>query len=83
MPHLCYRMPYSHHLYTMLLDTLVVLKYVSEEFRTYSADDINKLITSKLKRGRDPQSLKNLYDLEKRIKELQMALENENLLNTE
>jgi hypothetical protein len=67
----------------MLLDTLVVLKYVSEEFRTYSADDINKLITSKLKKGRDPQSLKNLYDLEKRIKELQMALETENLLNTE
>jgi len=72
-----YRMSYPHHLYTMMLDTLVVLKYVSEEFKTYSADDINKLIISKLKKRHDPQPLKNLYDLEKRITELRMALDYE------
>jgi len=72
-----YRMSYPHHLYTMMLDTLVVLKHVSEEFKTYSADDINKLIISKLKKRHDPQPLKNLYDLEKRITELRMALDYE------
>ena len=61
----------------MLLDTLVVLKYVSEEFKTYSANDIDKLIIYKLKNGRNPQTLKNLYDLEKRITELRMALDYE------
>ena len=72
-----YRMSYPPHLYSMLHDTLVVLKHVSDEFKPYSGIDIDKLIISKLKNRRDPQPLKNLYDLEKRITELRMALDYE------
>jgi hypothetical protein len=61
----------------MLLDTILVLKDVNNTFKTYSADDIDKLIISKLKHGRDPTDLKQLYHLEKMITELRMALEYE------
>jgi len=59
----------------MLLDTIHLLKSVADDFKTYSASDINKLIISKLRTGRNPEDLKKLYELEGMIHDVRMELE--------
>lgn len=56
-------------LYPKILDTLLVLRDVSYQFQTYSANDIKKLITAKLKaKKRGPKDLDALYNLEAMIR---------------
>ncbi len=56
-------------LYPKILDTLLVLKDVSYQFQTYSANDIKKLITAKIKaKKRGPKDLDALYNLEEMIR---------------
>jgi hypothetical protein len=61
-------------LYEKILDTLLVLGYTRDHFRTYSAKDIKALIAAKLKSVREPGALEQLYRLETMIMELRMML---------
>ena len=61
-------------LYEKLFDTLLVLGYTREHFRTYSAKDIKALIRAKLKSVREPGALQQLYRLETMITELRLLL---------
>ena len=61
----------SNDLYNKILDTFIILRDVSYEFKTYSANDIKNLIESKLKaKKREPKALQHLYELEKSISEI-------------
>lgn len=62
-------------LYNTLFNTLLILRDVSMEFKPYSANDIKALIASKMKRGRNPTALQNLYDLEAIIADLRSSFE--------
>jgi len=64
-------------LYTKVLDTLLVLRYTAEHFKIRSAQDIKKLIKSKLesKTLKEPKDLQELYTLEKMICELRHEFE--------
>ncbi len=64
-------------LYEKLFNTLLVLRDVRERFHTYSARDINALISSKLKSKstREPEALKHLYTLEAMISDLRVSLQ--------
>ena len=56
----------DHKLYEKILDITIVLRDVHDLFRPSSAQDIKKLIASKMK----PKALEQLYLLEKMITEL-------------
>jgi hypothetical protein len=61
----------DHNLYQKILDTLLVLRDTADHFRIRSAQDIKKLITSKLKAlRREPKDLEQLYRLEAMITDL-------------
>ena len=69
-------------LYPKLLDTTLVLRDTQEHFKTYSAQDLVKLIRSALQNKRkEPEGMKLLYDLEKRIAEIRHIIEEERLKN--
>ena len=64
----------TNNLYTKILDIIIVVKEVREEFFTYSANDIKSLIASKMKnKKREPKALQHLYDLEKMITDLRQS----------
>ena len=65
------------NLYTKVLDTLLTLRDTAEHFKIRSAQDIKKLIKSKLeaKTLKEPRDLQTLYTLEKMISELRHEFE--------
>lgn len=63
----------DHKLYEKILDMMLVLRDLQEEFKTYSANDIKKLIAAKLKNKREPAPLQELYRLEAMITELRQT----------
>jgi hypothetical protein len=61
--------------YHKILDTLLVIRDLREEFRTYSAYNIKNLISAKMKAKKsEPKPLQRLYDLEKMIGEIRDTL---------
>ena len=69
-------------LYSKLLDTKLVLRDTQDHFKTYSAENLVKLIRTSLKNKRkEPEGMKLLYDLEKRITEIRHIIEEERLKN--
>ena len=64
-------------LYEKILDIFLVLRDTREQFMTYSAQDIKKLIESKIKSKttKEPKALQELYKLEAMISELRKAME--------
>lgn len=69
-------------LYSKLLDTKLVLRDTQDHFKTYSAENLVKLIGTSLKNKRkEPEGMKLLYDLEKRITEIRHMIEEERLKN--
>ena len=69
-------------LYFKLLDTKLVLRDTQEHFKTYSAKDLVRLIDATLQNKRkEPEGMKLLYDLEKRITEIRNIIEEERLKN--
>jgi hypothetical protein len=64
----------GHKLYEKILDIKLVLRDLQDEFKTYSAQDIKKLIGSKLKSvKKGPAALQELYRLEAMITDLREA----------
>jgi len=63
----------DHKLYDKFLDMKLVLRDLQDEFKTYSAQDIKKLIAAKLKNKREPAPLQELYRLEAMITELRQS----------
>jgi hypothetical protein len=63
----------DHKLYEKILDMMLVLRDLQEGFKTYSANDIKKLIAAKLKNKREPATLQELYRLEAMITELRQT----------
>ena len=64
-------MDHTDNLYYKIFDTLVVLRDVSDQFRTYSANDIKKLISSKINaKKRGPKDLELLFNLEAMIRDI-------------
>jgi hypothetical protein len=62
---------HADSLYYKIFDTMLVLKDVSDLFKTYSATDIKNLIASKLKaKKRGPKDLEALYNLEMMIRNI-------------
>jgi hypothetical protein len=62
---------HADSLYYKIFDTMLVLKDVSDLFKTYSATDIKNLIASKLKaKKRGPKDLEALYNLEMMIRDI-------------
>jgi len=59
-------------LYEKIFDIFLALRDTRERFKTYSAQDIKKLIAAKLKAKtqKEPAPLQELYNLEKMITEL-------------
>jgi hypothetical protein len=66
--------PADHKLYEKVLDTLLTLRDTAEHFRIRSAQDIKKLIWSKLNGAREPKDLQLLYKLEAMITDLRKSL---------
>ena len=66
----------DHKLYEKILDTFLVLRDVSDRFKTYSARDINALIASKMrmKTDREQIHLHQLYRLEAMIKDVRESM---------
>jgi len=64
-------------LYEKILDIFLVLRDTREQFMTYSAQDIKKLIESKMKSKttKEPKALQELYRLEAMITELRQAMD--------
>ena len=61
----------SDKLYEKILNILLTLRDVREHFHTYSAQDIKRLIDSKMAaKMREPKALAQLYELEKLIANL-------------
>ena len=61
----------DHKLYEKILDITIALRDVHDLFRPSSAQDIKKLIASKMKaKKKEPKALDQLYILEKMITEL-------------
>ena len=60
----------DHKLYEKILDTLLTLRDTADHFRIRSAQDIKKLIWSKLNGVREPKDLQLLYKLEEMIADL-------------
>ena len=63
--------------YNKILDTIIILGYTQERFQPYSANDIKKLIASKMTSVREPKDLRCLYKLESMITDLRLSLEKE------
>ena len=63
----------DHKLYEKILDMMLVLRDLQDEFKTYSAQDIKKLIAAKMKNKREPATLQELYRLEAMITELRLS----------
>ena len=63
--------------YNKILDTIIILGYTQERFQPYSANDIKKLIASKMSSVREPKDLRCLYRLESMITDLRLSLEKE------
>lgn len=59
-------------LYEEILNMKLLLRDVAYEFKCYSANDIKKLIASKMK-GREVKALKELYELEEAIGNLRSS----------
>jgi hypothetical protein len=58
-------------LYYKIFDSLIVLRDVRDQFHTYSANDIKKLISSKINsKKRGPKDLELLYNLETMIRDI-------------
>ena len=72
-------------LYEKLFNTLLYLRDAREHFRTYSAQDIKKLIQAKMtaKTLKEPKGLGELYMLEKQIRELREATDLEKAKSNE
>jgi len=69
-------------LYGKLLDATLVLRDTREHFKTYSANDLIKLIETAIHyKRKEPEGMKLLYDLEKRITEIRHLIEEERLKN--
>jgi hypothetical protein len=65
-------------IYGKLLDILIVLKDEASYFIGHSARDLVKLIESAIhNKKRVPEGLQRLYDLENRIREVRLLLEEE------
>ena len=65
----------DHKLYEKIVDILIVLRDTREVFIGYSASDIKKLITAKMKAvRREPKALEQLYQLEAMITDLRKTL---------
>lgn len=65
-------------IYGKLLDILIVLKDEASYFIGHSARDLVKLIHSAIhNKKRDPEGIRRLYDLENRIREVRLLLEEE------
>lgn len=60
-------------LYGEILDMMLLLRDVAYEFKCYSANDIKKLIASKMKAVREVKALKQLYQLEEVIGSLRSS----------
>ena len=60
--------------YYKLFDTLLTLRDTADHFRIRSAQDLKKLIWSKLNGIREPKDLQILYKLEAMIADLRKAL---------
>ena len=60
-------------LYGEILDMMLLLRDVAYEFKCYSANDIKKLIASKLKGVREVKALRHLYQLEEAIGSLRSS----------
>ena len=67
----------DYKLYEKILDIFLVLRDTREQFMTYSAQDIKKLIESKIqsKTTREPKALQELYRLETMIAKLRETME--------
>jgi hypothetical protein len=63
----------DHKLYEKFFDMKLVLRDLQDQLKTYSAQDIKKLIAAKLKNKREPAHLQELYRLEAMITELRRA----------
>jgi hypothetical protein len=63
----------DHKLYEKILDMMLVLRDLQEGFKTYSANDIKKLIAAKMKNKREPAVLQEVYRLEAMITELRLT----------
>jgi len=61
-------------LYEKILDTLLELRDTADHFRIRSAQDIKKLIWSKMNGVREPKDLELLYRLEAMITDLRKTL---------
>lgn len=71
-------------LYSKMLDTKLVLRDTQDHFKTYSARDLVKLIEAAIHNKRkEPEGIKLLYDLEKRIAEVRHIIEEERSKNME
>ena len=69
-------------LYGKILDTKLVLRDAEEHFKIYSAQDLIKLIKSALlNKRKEPEGIRLLFDLEKRITEIRCIIEEERLKN--
>lgn len=64
----------DHKVYEKILDILLTLRDTAEHFRIRSAQDIKKLIWSKLNGVREPKDLQLLYSLEAMITDLRKTL---------
>lgn len=64
----------DHKLYEKILDIKLVLRDLQDKLKTYSAQDIKKLIAAKLKNvKKEPAALEELYELEAMIAELRQT----------
>lgn len=65
----------DNKIYSKLLDILVVLKHDADHFRTYSAQNLTKIIDASIHNKRkEPEGIQRLYSLEKRITEVRELL---------
>ena len=72
----------SDLLYAKILDTKLVLRDAQEYFKIYSAQDLVKLIDAAIHNKRkEPEGIKLLFDLERRIAEVRCIIEEERLKN--
>jgi len=67
----------DHKLYEKILDIFLSLRDLRDQFQCYSANDIKKLIASKMKMKslREPAALRELYMLETAIRNLRESME--------
>jgi hypothetical protein len=72
----------SDLLYGKILDTKLVLRDTQEYFKVYSAQDLVKLIDAAIHNKRkEPEGIKLLFDLERKITEVRCIIEDERLKN--